>query len=77
MADFCENRDEHSSSIQVVSCQLLTMKAWVQSQGSSCGICCGQNGTDTGFSPSILYFPAIKITSMLHAHVHPSTINTI
>ena len=38
---------------QAVNCYLLTMETWVQSQASPCGMCNGQSGTVTGFSPSL------------------------
>jgi hypothetical protein len=38
---------------QAVNCWLLTMKTWVQSQASPCGMFNGQSGTVTGFSPSV------------------------
>ena len=42
---------------QVVSCQPLTAEAWVHSQASLCGICGGQSGIGTGFSPNTVVFP--------------------
>jgi hypothetical protein len=41
---------------QPVSRQLTTVEAQVQSKASPCGICGGQSGTGTGFSPSTLVF---------------------
>jgi hypothetical protein len=43
--------------VQAVSRRLLTGEARVRSRVSPCGICGGQNGTGTGFSPSILVLP--------------------
>jgi hypothetical protein len=42
---------------QVVSLRPLTAEARVRSRVSPCGICGGQSGTGTGFSPSTLVFP--------------------
>jgi hypothetical protein len=42
---------------QVVSRRLLTADALVRSRGNPCGICGGQSGTGTGFSPSSSVFP--------------------
>jgi hypothetical protein len=42
---------------QAVSRQPLTAEAHVRSRVSPCGICRGQSGTGTGFSPSISGFP--------------------
>jgi hypothetical protein len=42
---------------QAVSRQPLTAEARVRSRVGSCGICGGQSGTGTGFSPSTLVFP--------------------
>jgi hypothetical protein len=43
---------------KAVSCQPLPAEAPV----SPCGICGGQSGTGTGFSPSFLVFPCIIST---------------
>jgi hypothetical protein len=42
---------------QAVSRRPLTTEARVQSRISPCGICGGQSGTGTGFSPSASGFP--------------------
>jgi hypothetical protein len=42
---------------QAVSRRPLTAEARVQSRVSPCGICGGQNGTGTDFSPSNSVFP--------------------
>jgi hypothetical protein len=43
--------------VQVVSRRPTTAEAWVRSPVSPCGICGGQSGTGTGFSPSTSVFP--------------------
>jgi hypothetical protein len=42
---------------QAVSRRPLTAEARVRSRVGPCGICGGQSGTGTGFSPSTLVFP--------------------
>jgi hypothetical protein len=42
---------------QAVSRRPLTADAQIQSRVSPCGICGGQSGTGTGFSPSTSVFP--------------------
>jgi hypothetical protein len=42
---------------QAVSRRPLTAEARIRSRASPCGICGGQNGTGTGFSPSTSVFP--------------------
>jgi hypothetical protein len=37
---------------QAVSCQSLTAEARVRVRVNPCGICGGQSGSETGFSPS-------------------------
>jgi hypothetical protein len=43
---------------QVVSRRPLTAEARVRSRLSPCGICGGQSGNRTGFSPNTLVFPS-------------------
>jgi hypothetical protein len=52
---------------QAVSRRPLTAEARVRSRVSPCGICGGQSGTGTGFSPSTLVFLVNFIPPMLHA----------
>jgi hypothetical protein len=42
---------------QAVSRRTLTAEARVRSRISQCGVCGGQSGTGTGFSPSTSVFP--------------------
>jgi hypothetical protein len=42
---------------QAVSRRSLTAEGWVRSRVSPCGICDGQSGTGTSFSPSTSVFP--------------------
>jgi hypothetical protein len=42
---------------QAVSRQPVTAEAWVRSRFGPCGICGGQSGTGTGFSPSTSVLP--------------------
>jgi hypothetical protein len=48
---------EGRSTAQAVSRRPLTAEARVLSRASPCGICGGQSGTMTGFSPSTSVFP--------------------
>jgi hypothetical protein len=41
---------------QAVSRRPLTAEVWVRSQVDPCGVCGGQSGTGTGFSPSTSVF---------------------
>jgi hypothetical protein len=43
--------------IQVVSRRPLIAEVGVRSRVNPCGICGGQSGTETGFSPSTSVFP--------------------
>jgi hypothetical protein len=45
---------------QAVSRRPLTAEARVRSRVSPCGICGGQSGIGTGFSPSTSVFPCQK-----------------
>jgi hypothetical protein len=42
---------------QVITLRLLTAEAQVRARVNPCGICGGQNGSGTGFSPSSSVFP--------------------
>jgi hypothetical protein len=45
------------ATAQTISRQSVAAEARVQSQANPSGICCGQNGTGTGSSPSTSVFP--------------------
>jgi len=47
-----EKREGRAMLAQPVSRQSPAAEACLQFQAISCGICCGQNGTGTGSSPS-------------------------
>jgi hypothetical protein len=48
---------EGRAMAQAVSRRPPTAEAWAQSRFGPCGICGGQSGIDTGFSPSTSVFP--------------------
>jgi hypothetical protein len=55
---------------QVVSRRLLTAEARVRFRVNPCGICGGQSGTGTGFSPSSSGFPCLyHSTVALQTHI--------
>jgi hypothetical protein len=57
---------------QTVSCWPLTAESRVRTRFSLCGICSGQRGTVTGFSPiSSVFLQLVIIPSLLHTHLSP------
>jgi hypothetical protein len=55
---------------QAVSRWPLTMETLVPARVNPRGICCGQIGTGTGFSPSSFVFPCQYNSSVvLHTHI--------
>jgi hypothetical protein len=55
--DTCLTLSGGRAMAQAVSRRPLTAEARVRSQFSPCGICSGQSGTGTGFSPEYFSFP--------------------
>jgi hypothetical protein len=51
------NQDKGRAMAQAVSRRPSTAESRVRSRVSPCGVCGGQSGTGTGFSPSTLVFP--------------------
>jgi hypothetical protein len=63
---------------QVVSRRPLTAEARVRARVNQCGICGGQSGTGTGFSPSSSAFPCqYHSTVALQTHVIWGTRNML
>jgi hypothetical protein len=55
---------------KVVSRRPPTAEAWVRARVNPCGICVGQSGTGTGFSPSSSIFPCqYHSTVALQTHI--------
>jgi hypothetical protein len=61
---------------QAVSHRPLTAEAWVRARVNPYGICVGQSGTGTGFSPSSSVFPCkYHSTVALQTRVIPGMSN--
>jgi hypothetical protein len=55
---------------QAFSRRPLTAETRVRALVSPCGICAGQSGTDTGFSPRCVVFPCQYHSAVaLHTHI--------
>jgi hypothetical protein len=54
---YSNSRSEGRAIAQVVSRRSLTAEARVRAPVNPCGVCGGQSGTGTGFSPSSSGFP--------------------
>ena len=69
---------EGRAMAQAVRRRPLTAEARVRSRVSTCGICGGQSGTGTGFTPSTSVFPChfhstgapLKWKSRKKSHLH-------
>jgi hypothetical protein len=59
---------------EAVSCQSLIAEAWVHTWVNPCGICGGQSGTETDFSPSSSVFPC-QYHSTVALHTNTSSGN--
>jgi hypothetical protein len=59
-----------SAMAQAVGRRPLTAESRVRAQVNLCGLCTGQSGTGTGFSPSSSVFPRqYNSTVALHTHI--------
>jgi hypothetical protein len=64
------NPGQGRAMAQAVSRRTITTESRVRARVNTCGICGGQSGTGTGFSPSSSVLPRqYHSTVVLHTHI--------